>query len=327
MTAKKPTATELRIKEAIDMIPVIREEEGYVSPTRYVPRELTDSDEPEEDTEVEFPEVVNLGEITKEEFEKMKEVLAEMAIKPEPEKVGMDMRPGKEKMMPLSGGLYLPVRRRVAWMRGEPVPRPTWGIVNTLLKYEMGTLESPRGGGPGGKMAKISGGYAVVKSEIIDDSGRIISTGYAQERSEIFPDFIEKAETAAVGRAAALAGFGTEAALDLDEGIEEGNLADAPVRPIMISKGDVMDSIKVGGRVSGITNAQLKEIGRMVKEEGLGPERVAEIITNITGEVIPSDVLENDESANSYIVATLRKFSNEDAVKMIAELTVIKDME
>lgn len=318
MTAKKPTATELKIKEAIDLIPEIREEKGYVSPTRFI-------EEPEEDTEVEFPAGggAAIPDVTREEFDKMKEVLAEMAVKePEsiPEKPGMDMRPGKEKMMPLSGGLYLPVRRRVAWMRGEPIPRPTWGIVNTLLKYEMGTLEALRGGGPGGKMAKISGGYAVVKSEILDDDGRIIATGYAQERSEIFPDFIEKAETAAVGRAAALAGFGTEAALDLDEGLDVENVVDAPVRPITITKGDVTDSIKVGGRVSGITNAQLKEIGRMVKEKSLDPAEVAAIITKVTGEVIPSDVLDDTEAANSYLVGLLRKLTNADAGKMIGEL-------
>ena len=318
MTVKKPTATELKIAKSIEMIPEIREEEGYVSPTRVI-------DEPEDDTYVEVPDLVDLGpDISRDEFEKMKEVLAEMAVKdPEPEAPKMDMRPGKEKMMPLPGGLYLPVRRRVAWMRGEPIPRPTWGIVNTLLKYEMGTLEALRGGGPGGKMAKISGGYAVVKSEIIDDSGRIIATGYAQERSEIFPDFIEKAETAAVGRAAALAGFGTEAALDLDEGLDQENVVDAPVRPITITKGDVTDSIKVGGRTSGITNAQLKEIGRMVKEMSLNPATVARIITKITGEVIPSDVLDNEESANSYLIATLRKLTNEEAGRMIGELMAL----
>jgi hypothetical protein len=312
MTEKKPTKTELKIKEAIDMIPVIREEEGYVSPTRI--------DEPEEDTNVEFPQVVDMGEVTKEEFDKMKEVLAEMAVKPEPDKVGMDLRPGKGKMMSLAGGLYLPVRRRVAWMRGEPVPRPSWGIVNTLLKYEMGTLEAPRGGGPGGKMPKISGGFAVVKSEVIDDQGRIISTGYAQERSEVFPDFIEKAETAAVGRAVALAGYGTETALDLDEGLAEENVVDAPVRPIVIGESVGRES-KVGGRATGITNAQLKEIGRLVKEKDLEPNDLAAIILEVTGEVIPEDVLTDEAAASAYLMGVLRKFSNENAVKIIAELT------
>lgn len=310
--AKAPTKTELAIQAAIDKIPEIREEEGYVSPTRTI-------EEPEEDTNVEFEGVtvtVPLPEITKEEFEKMKAALEDIMAEP----AKAEMRPGKDKMMPLSGGLYLPVRRRVAWMRGEPQPRPTWGIVNTLLKYEMGTLEAPRGGGPGGKMAKISGGYAVVKSEIIDDQGRIISTGYAQERSEIFPDFIEKAETAAVGRAAALAGYGTEAALDLDEGLDQENVADAPVRPIVIG-GSVGKEVKVGGRVSGVTNAQLKEIGRLVKETDMTPQEVADAITEVTGEVIPADAVENEEAASAYLMAVLRKFSNENAVKMIAVLT------
>jgi len=316
---KAPTKTELAIKEAIDKIPEIRDEEGYVSPTRVI------DDEPEEDTEVEFEGVVVAplpAKVSIEEFEKMKEALADMAKEPvkAPE---MDMRPGKDKMMPLSGGLYLPVRRRVAWMRGEPTPQPTWGIVNTLLKYEMGTLEATKGGGPGGRMAKISGGYAVVKSEIIDDQGRIVSTGYAQERSELFPDFIEKAETAAVGRAAALAGYGTEAALDLDEGLDAENVVDAPVRPITITAGTAGE-VKVGGRVSKITNAQLKEIGRLVKEMSLSPATVAGVITKVTGEVIPSDVLEDDESANSYIISLLRGLTNAQAGSLVGEFAALE---
>jgi hypothetical protein len=53
------------------------------------------------------------------------------------------------------------------------------------------------------------------------------------------------------------------------------------------------------------------------------PIGVAGLITIITGEVIPSDVLEDEEQAGSYMMAVLRKFSNENATKMIGALTTV----
>lgn len=336
MTERKTTITERKIRSAIEAIPEIKEHEDYVSPLRFPETEYPPVGIPEK-LSVDDPAFIDMIDKEMDAFLGMipvppdatpdmvaiaQEVFKDMMA--EPTKPERDMRPGKDKMMSLAGGMYLPVRRRVAWMRGEPSPKPLWSIVNTLLKYEMGTLEAPRGGGPGGKMPKISGGFAVVKSEVLDELGRIISTGYAQERSEVFPDFIEKAETAAVGRAMALAGFGTEAALDLDEGLDEENVVDSPVRPIVIGEGIGTD-VKVGGRVANITNAQLKEIGRLVKDGGFDPLTVSDFITLVSGQVIPAEVLESDESANGYMVDILRKFTNVEATKMISALSADRD--
>jgi hypothetical protein len=54
------------------------------------------------------------------------------------------------------------------------------------------------------------------------------ATGWGSETKADFGDFIEKAETKALGRALAALGFGTQHAAELDEG---GSVADAPVEP------------------------------------------------------------------------------------------------
>jgi len=51
-------------------------------------------------------------------------------------------------------------------------------------------------------------------------------TGHGSETRAHFPDFIEKSETKAIGRALAALGYGTQHAADLDEGMR---VADAPV--------------------------------------------------------------------------------------------------
>jgi hypothetical protein len=43
-------------------------------------------------------------------------------------------------------------------------------------------------------------------------------TGHGSETQQDFPDFFEKAETKAIGRALAIAGYGTDTAADLDDG-------------------------------------------------------------------------------------------------------------
>jgi hypothetical protein len=54
----------------------------------------------------------------------------------------------------------------------------------------------------------------------------VYATGYGSETKTDFGDYVEKAETKAVGRALAFLGYGTAQAMDLDEG---GSVADSPV--------------------------------------------------------------------------------------------------
>lgn len=74
---------------------------------------------------------------------------------------------------------------------------------------------------------------AVVKAAVVllDKDGKVTRKAQATKRETLkdFPDYIEKAETGAIGRALAMLGFGTQHALsDLDEG---SRLADSPLTP------------------------------------------------------------------------------------------------
>lgn len=62
---------------------------------------------------------------------------------------------------------------------------------------------------------------------IKDESGRIIAVAHKYEDKQGFPDFIEKSQTSAIGRALALVGFGTQ--FTADELSEGERLADSPV--------------------------------------------------------------------------------------------------
>lgn len=100
------------------------------------------------------------------------------------------------------GGQYLPVAERIRWFRAE---HPDWTLETDLVQYdENGVL---------------------FRAAVRDPSGRVIATGHAYE--SIAPNYIEIAETSALGRALGAAGYGTASALADDEANER--LADAPV--------------------------------------------------------------------------------------------------
>ena len=98
---------------------------------------------------------------------------------------------------------YLPFAPRIAWFRKE---HPDWSIITKAIQ---------------------SANKAVVMKAVIKDAtGRVIATARKKETEIGFPDYIEKAETGAVGRALAMCGYGTLQAPEFDEG---ERLADAPV--------------------------------------------------------------------------------------------------
>ena len=99
---------------------------------------------------------------------------------------------------------YLPVAPRIAWFRKD---HPDWSILTRAV---------------------MTANKAIVMKAIIKDSeGRIIATARKKETEIGFPDYIEKAETGAVGRALAMCGYGTLQAPEFDE---ENRLADAPIQ-------------------------------------------------------------------------------------------------
>lgn len=107
-------------------------------------------------------------------------------------------------LLNLKGKDYLEVKYRLVWFREE---HPTWSIETQFLTID----------------ERSACARAVVK----DENGRIIATSHKQETAGNFPDFMEKAETGAIGRALALIGYGTQFCADeLDEG---DRIVDAPV--------------------------------------------------------------------------------------------------
>jgi len=107
-------------------------------------------------------------------------------------------------ILQLKGKDYLQVAHRLVWFREE---RPTWSVETEFLKLE--------------------DKFAIAKATIKNEAGQIMATGHKREDASHFPDFMEKAETGAIGRSLAYIGYGTQFCADeLDEG---QRLADSPV--------------------------------------------------------------------------------------------------
>ena len=122
-------------------------------------------------------------------------------------------------LLNLRGREYLEVKYRLVWFRED---HPDWSIETEL--------------------ANVTDVSAYAKAVVRDDKGRTIATSHKFESIQGFPDFIEKAETGAIGRALALIGYGTQFCADeLDEG---SRIVDAPVQPRLASEASQEDEEK-----------------------------------------------------------------------------------
>jgi len=112
----------------------------------------------------------------------------------------------KKHLIKIQGGKeYLPVAARLVWFRQE---HPDWGIETKPVLLD------------------IENGYAVFDASVYDAEGKLMAKGTKMETSKGFADYIEKAETGAIGRALAMCGFGTQFAPELDE---SDRIVDSPL--------------------------------------------------------------------------------------------------
>jgi hypothetical protein len=115
-------------------------------------------------------------------------------------------------LMNLKGKDYLEVKYRLVWFREE---------------YPNGSIQTE---------VVENGDVATAKATIavpVDGNYIVLSTGHKRESKENFGDNYEKAETGAIGRALAAAGFGTQFEPEFDEG---ERIVDAPVETKVRSK-------------------------------------------------------------------------------------------
>jgi hypothetical protein len=125
---------------------------------------------------------------------------------------------------------YLPVQYRLVWFRDQC---PDGTITTELLdlnraeecETEVSIWNDEKRRYE--KVIKRARGVAVFKATVTDGKGGS-ATGTKTENAASFADYLEKAETGAIGRALAGLGYGTQFTGDeLDEGTDR--IADAPV--------------------------------------------------------------------------------------------------
>jgi hypothetical protein len=112
----------------------------------------------------------------------------------------------QEHISIIDGAAYLEVKWRLVWLREQ---------------HPDATIETD--------MVESSRDHAIFKASVRLADGAS-ATGWGSEYREQFPNFIEAAETKALGRALAALGFGTQFAGDLGTDRNGFGLSDAPVR-------------------------------------------------------------------------------------------------
>ena len=96
--------------------------------------------------------------------------------------------PRKLRLEQYRGRAYLPVDERIYWFRYD---HPNWTI-STEIEYI-----SP------------DANFVIIRAALLDEQGRVYATAHKGRSIDEGSDFIEKAETAAIGRALSLLGYST----------------------------------------------------------------------------------------------------------------------
>lgn len=162
----------------------------------------------------------------------------------------------------LRNGEYLEVKWRLVWLRKA---HPEAQIETEMIHFD-----------PENRMA-------VFRARISIPNGGS-ATGYGSETSDDFKDFIEKAETKAIGRACAALGFGTQHCQDFDYDSQGQRVVDSPVSypsnngysrnntPAPASNGFVSGA--GAGTTTLATEKQVKFIYATGRDQGFSDEQV-----------------------------------------------------
>ncbi|MCX7624418.1 MAG: hypothetical protein RMK01_04280 [Thermomicrobium sp.] len=141
----------------------------------------------------------------------------------------------------VNGNDYLEVKWRLLWFRTE---HPDGEIETELVEHR--------------------DGVAVFRARVRVPGGGS-ATGWGSESAEDFADYLEKAETKALGRALAALGYGTQFCPDFEFGAAEQRVVDTPI-----------DLQRLGGRRGGgrATPRQLEYLRDMARRLGMSDEEL-----------------------------------------------------
>ncbi len=161
----------------------------------------------------------------------------------------------------VGGADYLEVKWRVLWLRTQ---HPDAIITTELISHE--------------------NTVAVFKAHVSIPGGGS-STGWGSEGYDDFRDYLEKAETKALGRALAALGFGTQFTPDFDFAEGQEKVVDAPVR--LARQRQLVDlSEERRGQVAerqSMTDRQMSFIRQMAREKGMSDQAVDEQVSELFG--------------------------------------------
>jgi hypothetical protein len=176
---------------------------------------------------------------------------------------------------------YLEVKWRLVWLR-EMHPD---AVIETELVSNDDQLSVFRA-----KVAIPGGGSA---------------TGWGSEGYNDFRDYLEKAETKALGRALAALGFGTQFCPDFEFGATQGAVVDSPI-DFASTRGRRMAESQANGdngdrRVANlnqpVTPRQLKFIQAIAREKGMSDDELNAEIERAYGKATVAELDRRDASA------------------------------
>lgn len=157
----------------------------------------------------------------------------------------------------VSGKEYLEVKWRLVWLRTN---HPDATIHTTLISH--------------------ANSMAVVQAHVIVPGGGE-AMGLGMEDAQGFGDYLEKAETKAIGRALGALGFGTQFCSDFEFGAAAGRVVDSPVAngsaPAPMRQ-DAPRQQQQQTRANGASEKQYGLIDRMVRDDNVSADDLANMI-------------------------------------------------
>jgi len=159
----------------------------------------------------------------------------------------------------IKGADYLEVKWRLVWLRDQYPD----AVIDTELVSHVGN-------------------QAIFRARITLPTGAS-ATGWGSDDINSFANYIEKAETKAIGRALAALGFGTQFCTDFDYGSDEGQVVDAPVARNRTNTPTSLFNGRENGRDPGVTPKQLGMIQALGREQKLSAQMLDELSQGLVG--------------------------------------------